>query len=74
MVMAERCSAAFLSLSTIAGKRGTMTFSVSSGNVAVLGLRANGAALTSIPTAVNRRRGPPVTLVTFRQSAILAYN
>jgi hypothetical protein len=33
-----------------AGNRGTAVFSVTSGNVAVLGLRATGVALTSIPT------------------------
>jgi hypothetical protein len=38
-------------LSGMAGKRGTAQFAVSSGNVAVLGLRFNGAAFTSIPTA-----------------------
>jgi hypothetical protein len=37
-------------LSGMAGKRGTAQFAVSSGNVAVLGLRFNGAAFTSIPT------------------------
>jgi len=34
----------------VAGNRGTAVFSVSGGNVTVLGLRANGIALTSIPT------------------------
>jgi Concanavalin A-like lectin/glucanases superfamily len=34
-----------------AGNRGTAVFSVTSGNVTVLGLRADGIALTSIPTA-----------------------
>ncbi len=37
-------------LSGMVGKRGTAQFAVSSGNVAVLGLRFNGAAFTSIPT------------------------
>ncbi len=40
-------------LAGIAGKRGTADFSVVAGNVAVLGLRFNGAAFSSIPT-VNR--------------------
>lgn len=35
----------------ISGNRGTAVFSVSSGNIAVLGLRATGIALTSIPTS-----------------------
>ncbi len=35
----------------VAGNQGTAVFSVTAGNVAVLGLRANGIALTSIPTA-----------------------
>jgi hypothetical protein len=39
-----------LNLNGIAGNRGTAVFSTTSGNVAVLGLRANGIALTSIPT------------------------
>jgi hypothetical protein len=34
----------------IAGNRGSAVFSTPAGNVAVLGLRANGIALTSIPT------------------------
>ena len=37
-------------LGGMAGKRGSATFAVTSGNVAVLGLRFNGAAFTSIPT------------------------
>jgi hypothetical protein len=37
-------------VSGTAGNRGTAVFSVTSGNVAVLGLRATGIALTSIPT------------------------
>jgi len=37
-------------LSSMVGQRGGAQFTVSAGNVAVLGLRANGAALTSIPT------------------------
>ncbi|MDP9114780.1 MAG: hypothetical protein M3O20_14020 [Acidobacteriota bacterium] len=40
-------------LGGIAGKRGIADFSVVAGNVAVLGLRFNGAAFSSIPT-VNR--------------------
>ena len=40
-------------LAGIAGKRGIADFSVVAGNVAVLGLRFNGAAFSSIPT-VNR--------------------
>jgi hypothetical protein len=38
-------------LSGVAGNRGSAQFAVSSGSVAVLGLRFNGAAFTSIPTA-----------------------
>ena len=38
-------------LSSMVGKRGYATFTVSSGNVAVLGLRFGGAAFTSIPTS-----------------------
>jgi len=38
-------------LSPMVGKRGSAQFSVAAGSVAVLGLRANGAALTSIPTS-----------------------
>jgi hypothetical protein len=38
-------------LGGMAGNRGSADFTVSSGNVAVLGLRFNGAAFTSIPTA-----------------------
>jgi len=37
-------------LSGMVGKRGSAQFSVSAGNVAVLGLRFDGAAFTSIPT------------------------
>jgi len=37
-------------LSGMVGNRGTAQFTVSSGSVAVLGLRFNGAAFTSIPT------------------------
>ena len=37
-------------LSGMVGNRGTAQFAVSSGSVAVLGLRFNGAAFTSIPT------------------------
>src|SRR5262249_30027081 len=35
----------------LAGLRGTAVFSTTSGNIAVLGLRATGVALTSIPTS-----------------------
>jgi hypothetical protein len=38
-------------LSGVVGNRGSAQFTVSSGSVAVLGLRFNGAAFTSIPTA-----------------------
>jgi Concanavalin A-like lectin/glucanases superfamily len=38
-------------LGAMAGNRGSADFTVPSGNVAVLGLRFNGAAFTSIPTA-----------------------
>ena len=38
-------------LSGVAGNRGSAQFAVSSGSVAVLGLRFNGNAFTSIPTA-----------------------
>ena len=38
-------------LAGVAGKRGSAQFSVAAGNVAVLGLRFNDAAFTSIPTA-----------------------
>jgi hypothetical protein len=38
-------------LSGVAGNRGSARFAVSSGSVAVLGLRFNGNAFTSIPTA-----------------------
>ena len=38
-------------LSGVAGKRGSAQFSVTKGNVAVLGLRFYGVAFTSIPTA-----------------------
>lgn len=37
-------------LGTLAGARGTVQFTVTTGNLAVLGLRFNGAAFTSIPT------------------------
>jgi hypothetical protein len=40
-----------LNLTGVAGNRGTAVFSTAAGNLAVLGLRANGIALTSIPTA-----------------------
>jgi hypothetical protein len=40
-------------LAGVAGKRGIADFSVVAGNIAVLGLRFNGAAFTSVP-AVNR--------------------
>jgi hypothetical protein len=38
-------------LSAVVGDRGSARFTVSSGSVAVLGLRFNGTAFTSIPTA-----------------------
>ena len=38
-------------LAGVVGKRGSAQFSVAAGNVAVLGLRFNNAAFTSIPTA-----------------------
>jgi len=38
-------------LAAIAGKRGSVDFTVASGNVAVLGLRADGPAITSIQTS-----------------------
>ena len=38
-------------LSGVVGKLGSVDFSVSSGNVAVLGIRTDGLAFTSIPTA-----------------------
>ena len=40
-------------LSGMAGKRGSAQFTVSTGNVAVLGLRFSGVAFTSIPTTGN---------------------
>jgi hypothetical protein len=40
-------------LAGIAGKRGSAQFVAQSGSVAVLGLRFNGSALTSIPTTTN---------------------
>jgi hypothetical protein len=43
-------------LSTIAGKRVTVTLSVRSGNIVALGVRFNHAAFTSIPAVGNRRR------------------
>ena len=39
--------------SVLAGQRGYAVFSVTTGNVAVLGLRFNGSAFTSIPTTGN---------------------
>jgi hypothetical protein len=38
-------------LASMAGRRGSAEFTVTAGNVAVLGLRFNGIAFTSIPTA-----------------------
>ena len=38
-------------LSAVAGKTGTATFTITSGSVAVLGLRFNGSAFTSIPAS-----------------------
>jgi hypothetical protein len=40
-------------LEGMVGKRGSAQFSVTAGNVAVLGLRFNGPAFTSIPTQQN---------------------
>jgi hypothetical protein len=40
----------FPGLGAVAGNRGSARFTVSSGSIAVLGLRFNGAAFTSIPT------------------------
>ena len=39
--------------SAMAGQRGYATFTVTSGSVAVLGLRFNGSAFTSIPANAN---------------------
>jgi len=50
-------------LGGIGGKRGSAQFSVTAGSVAVLGLRADGPALTSIPTVTgtaNATAGPSV--------------
>jgi hypothetical protein len=44
-------------LSGMVGERGSAQFSVSTGAVAVLGLRANGSALTSIPTSAPQSAG-----------------
>jgi hypothetical protein len=41
---------ALAGLGTLAGARGSVQFTVTTGNVAVLGLRFNGVAFTSIPT------------------------
>jgi len=46
----ENVLAAFPGLGGMANLRGTALFTVDNGNVAVLGLRFNGSALTSIPT------------------------
>ena len=51
-------------LSGMVGKRGSAQFKVTSGNVAVLGLRFDGGAFTSIPTA-----GASATAVTERELA-----
>jgi len=51
-------------LSGIVGKRGSAQFSVSTGNVAVLGLRFDGLAFTSIPTAT------PASIVLSRSSVL----
>ena len=40
----------FPGLSPVVGSRGSARFAVNSGSIAVLGLRSNGSALTSIPT------------------------
>ena len=52
-------------LGGIGGKRGSAQFSVTSGSVAVLGLRANGPALTSIPTATGTAAAGPSVLPQF---------
>jgi hypothetical protein len=49
----EAVLSAISGLSGVAGKRGTVTFTASGGNVAALGLRFNGKAFTSIPTTGN---------------------
>jgi P pilus assembly chaperone PapD len=46
-------------LSGMVGKRGSAQFSVSSGSVAVLGLRFNGLAFTSIPTTTSAAAANP---------------
>jgi P pilus assembly chaperone PapD len=45
-------------LSGMVGQRGSAQFAVSSGNVAVLGLRFNGSAFTSIPTTTGSPTNP----------------
>jgi hypothetical protein len=50
-----------LGLAAMAGKRGSADFTVAAGKVAVLGLRADGPAITSIPTSVIVGLPPPVS-------------
>ena len=45
-------------LGGMVGKRGSALFAVSTGNVAVLGLRFSGAALTSVPTTSGAQSNP----------------
>jgi hypothetical protein len=51
-------------LSGVAGTLGSAQFSVTTGNISVLGLRFNGVAFTSIPTTIPP---PPVASVTERE-------
>jgi len=53
-------------LSGMVGKLGSAEFSVTTGNIAVLGLRFKGLAFTSIPTTI---AAPPVAIVTERELA-----
>ena len=46
-------SVTVIDASGLAGQRGFATFNVTSGNVAVLGLRFNGSAFSSIPANAN---------------------
>ena len=50
-------------LGGVAGKRGSAQFAVTSGSVAVLGLRFDGLAFTSIPTTTGAAGGLPLTRV-----------
>jgi hypothetical protein len=50
-------------LSGMVGKRGSAQFTVSSGAVAVLGLRFNGSAFTSIPTTNGAAQNPAATVL-----------